>query len=302
MSNHDLCNCQSSSNDNSIDDRFNRLGNEVQVIAENLVKVLKAQDGQSERSANMRSLGAELERILGGEPVQSGDFPECCLIGDPDALPPQSRWWCTGTLIHPRVVVTAEHCIFSARGRLSPDAVAIGVDDIEDITSEAIYEIERIEVHPHLDIALLILHDEAHIQPIARATQSEVAGADRIELAGFGSSDRFGSSGFGIKRHVNVEMNVVRQTPDQDLRFEERRLGFKSNFEFVAGRVGSGKDSCKGDSGGPAYVIVEGERKLAGATSRATRKARPGHICGDGGIYVRVDTIADWIEATIASI
>jgi secreted trypsin-like serine protease len=59
--------------------------------------------------------------------------------------------------------------------------------------------------------------------------------------------------------------------------------------------VGLDKDSCKGDSGGPAYIDVDGEWQLAGATSRGTCKAR--RICGDGGIYTRVHAYVDWIES-----
>ena len=62
--------------------------------------------------------------------------------------------------------------------------------------------------------------------------------------------------------------------------------------EIVAG--GNGVDSCNGDSGGPAYVEVDGEVQLAGATSRATKNfTQP---CGDGGIYTRVDRYVDWIR------
>ena len=135
---------------------------------------------------------------------------------------------------------------------------------------------------------------------MVRATSEEVANADRVELVGFGNTNPTGTLGFGTKRQVNVPMNVVRKNPNEDLSAAETTLGFNSFSEFVAGRKGSGKDSCNGDSGGPAYVFVDNERRLAGATSRATDEAN--NSCGDGGIYVRVDAVADWIDAIIATI
>jgi secreted trypsin-like serine protease len=65
----------------------------------------------------------------------------------------------------------------------------------------------------------------------------------------------------------------------------------------VAGRKGSHRDSCKGDSGGPAYVFVDNSYKLAGTTSRATDEAMD--VCGDGGVYVRADGLAAWIEEAV---
>jgi secreted trypsin-like serine protease len=65
--------------------------------------------------------------------------------------------------------------------------------------------------------------------------------------------------------------------------------------EFAAGAPFLDRDSCNGDSGGPAYVQVDGEWHLAGATSRATASSlRP---CGDGGIYTRIDAYEEWIRS-----
>lgn len=50
------------------------------------------------------------------------------------------------------------------------------------------------------------------------------------------------------------------------------------------------------DSGGPAYVLKDGEWLLAGATSRATSNSVLN--CGDGGIYARVDQYQKWIVET----
>jgi hypothetical protein len=40
--------------------------------------------------------------IVGG--VETQDFPDCCALGD------DRGYYCSGTLIAPNVVVTAEHC------------------------------------------------------------------------------------------------------------------------------------------------------------------------------------------------
>ena len=57
-------------------------------------------------------------------------------------------------------------------------------------------------------------------------------------------------------------------------------------------------DTCKGDSGGPFFVQdAKGRWLLAGVTSRGTDLATS--MCGDGGIYVRVDAYAKWIAGAL---
>jgi secreted trypsin-like serine protease len=70
-----------------------------------------------------------------------------------------------------------------------------------------------------------------------------------------------------------------------------------SGTEMVAAAPSLSKDTCQGDSGGPMYVVTQdGGIYLAATVSRAT--GTPGvRICGDGGIYVRVDgKVLQWIE------
>lgn len=289
------CNCAEPAGANATQDHLNALSRQMRFLSSQLAQLMLDETGE-ERAA-VRAMGSELERIIGGRPVDAGAFPECCLIGNSSAQGYLNNWFCTGTLIHPRAVITAEHCITRTHGALNPNSIAIGVDKESDVVPANIIRVRRIVRHPSEDIALLLLHKPADVTPIAMANPNEVSGADRVELVGFGNSDPAGLIGFGIKRQVNVPMNVVRKTPSEDLSDQERVLGFDSFTEFVAGRKGSGEDSCRGDSGGPAYVFVENERKLAGATSRATDEADD--MCGDGGVYVRVDAVRDWIDATL---
>jgi endonuclease G len=197
-------------------------------------------------------------------------------------------------------VVTAEHCISRTTGQIDPNSIAIGVDREGDVETNHITRVSRILKHSTEDIALLLLARPSTVAPVQRATSSEIADALRVELVGYGNTDPAGTIGFGTKRQVNVPMQQVRKSPGEDLTESEAILGFNSFTEFVAGRKGSAQDSCNGDSGGPAYVMLGDTRKLAGATSRASDERDDN--CGDGGIYVRVDAVSDWIDETIASL
>ncbi len=293
-------NCDCEVSEQPVDEQIKILANHMRRLTRQLVNHMNEDPADAGARNRSRRLAAELERIIGGRSVDPGTFPECCLIGRTSGGGFLRSWFCTGTLIHPRVVITAEHCIMQATGSINPNSIGIGVDNEGDVENTNIIRVGRIVRHPTEDVALLILQKTSTIAPVQRATAEETADADRVELVGFGNNDPAGLVGFGTKRQVNVPMNVVRKTPDENLSQAEAMLGFNSMTEFVAGRKGAGQDSCNGDSGGPAYVMVDGTRKLAGATSRATDEADDN--CGDGGIYIRVDMLTDWIDEVTSSV
>lgn len=254
--------------------------------------------GQRNRS---RQLTQKLERIMGGRPVPKGTFAECCLIGNSSGGGHISDWFCTGALIHPRLVVTADHCVLRPNGVPDPNSIAIGIEEETDVDASHIRRVLRAERHPTEDLALLILQKPAEQDPVEIATAAECASAERVELVGFGNTDPVGTLGFGTKRQASVPVHFIRKSPKDDLRDVEQTFGFSSCSEFVAGRKGGGKDSCKGDKGGLAYIFAQdGSRKLAGMTSRATDEADD--ACGDKGIYVRLDVAKPWIASRTPSL
>jgi len=140
----------------------------------------------------------------------------------------------------------------------------------------------------------MILRRRANVTPVRLATAEEFLAAQETTLVGFGNDDILSTRGFGIKREVTVPILKTGDDASDDL---EEELGFDPDLEFVAG--GEGFDSCNGDSGGPAYITVGGDRVAAGLTSRATETAR--NPCGDGGIYTRVDMHAAFIRRIAAN-
>jgi secreted trypsin-like serine protease len=227
---------------------------------------------------NMKELMRDRKRIVGGQPTT--EFPDCVAVGA------ATRWCCSGTLIAPNVVVTAAHC----PGGDCADRVLVGTDTDPE-GSGRIIQVQKVHVHPDYrrggtsDVAALVLQEDVDdIAPRPLAAKDAVDAATTIRLTGFGNVDVFASHGYGVKRTVDVPV----ASPDP-------RFGADPQLEFVAGAPFLDRDSCTGDSGGPAYVDVDGKWLLAGATSRATASSvRP---CGDGGIYGRMHAFEDWLRA-----
>ncbi|MEZ4514117.1 MAG: trypsin-like serine protease [Chloroflexota bacterium] len=217
------------------------------------------------------------EEIVGGEETEA--FPDCCAVGN------DSGYYCTGTLIAPNLVVTAQHCESATRVFLK------GASIHEPENGETI-RVDRLCFHPEVDLMVLVLAENATVLPRHVAQGDEVYGAKTAVAAGFGTIDLDGRVGYGLKRQVEVPLISVgcQQTGD------DVRYGCTRGREAVAGHRGLRKDSCKGDSGGPLYIKAKDsdDYYLLGATSRG---ARGGYTtCGDGGIYVRVDLCLDWIR------
>jgi len=227
---------------------------------------------------NAKQLIPNRKRIIGGIPT--ADFPDCVAVGSDTA------WCCSGTLVAPNVVVTAGHCV--AGGCAS--RVFVGQDVTEPNAGEVI-PVRSAVAHPEYrppgpthDLSVLILSEDSTSPPRAIADADMLRAASTVRLAGFGNTDVFSSGGYGLRRMVDVP-----------LASSDPRFGSDPATEFVAGAPFLDRDSCNGDSGGPAYLETNRTWYLAGATSRATASTfRP---CGDGGIYTMVGAYRDWLRS-----
>lgn len=228
------------------------------------------------------------ERVIGGAAVRGNAYSDCVAVGN------DFQWGCTGTLIAPNVVVTAGHCT----------SVATRVFIGNNVNRKGeIIRVDRAIQHPsyhvqhHNDLMVLILEQDVNgVTPRQIANLQEIDSATSGRVVGFGNVDAWGTTGYGIKRFVDlpvVSVSCSGQTNGQD---DAVHFGCDQGLELVAGLPLLGRDTCTGDSGGPIYVTsVNAEWVLAGATSRATDSAV--HTCGDGGVYARLDIYVDWIES-----
>ena len=206
------------------------------------------------------SVGAPTDpaAIVGGEPVSGCAWPSVVSLGRV----------CTGTLVHPRVVVYAAHCgdafpsveLGTATAPAHARTVATAycrVDD-EGVTGAGRDRAFCVLASPIADVPI--------VPPIAGCETDALQPGVEVTLVGFGQSE----FGYGDKRAVTTTITAVTDT--------ELEVG------------GDGRDSCTGDSGGPGFIqLPSGQWRVFGIVSR-------GGQCGTGGVMTRMDDAARWAE------
>lgn len=185
--------------------------------------------------------------IIGGEPVASCEWPSTVFLEN-----------CTGTLIHPEIVVYAAHCGTAERVWFA-ESVADGMPtppegfsvDTEYCWTNPEWE-TPLEIGPSraADYAFCKLAEPVLDVPIVPALAgcetSVLTSNTPVTLVGFGGTDQ---DTFGVKFKVDTELHYI-------------------DDWGVAVIGGGGQSPCAGDSGGPAFVqLPDGTWRAFGIVS-----------------------------------
>uniref|UniRef100_A0A182VZF2 Peptidase S1 domain-containing protein n=1 Tax=Anopheles minimus TaxID=112268 RepID=A0A182VZF2_9DIPT len=151
---------------------------------------------------------------------------------------------CSGTLIHPKYVLTARHCINSELVK-----VQLGKYDVEEESRQDVQEITISRKHKHVryDVGLLLLAKPAtlepgHVQPICLPLYSslQMYFPQTVTISGWGLTETNNPARVLMKANTPVSMS-----------------GTECNEDHMM-CVGGVKNSnhCSGDSGGPYQAPI----------------------------------------------
>ena len=186
---------------------------------------------------------------------------------------------CTGTLVSPTHVLTAAHC---TEGQ-SPNRMSFQVGgQTYRVTNEVKHpKYNDAQFDVGYDLAIMQLdRPVVGIDPMNILRTVPKVG-DTLTLVGFGEGGKSGSPSpgdFGTKRVGQTAIDEVTPT--------------HISWTFESGE----SNTAPGDSGGPAFVSVDGEFRIAGVTSGGDGDA---HTLGDFSFDTRIDPLAGWIDSIV---
>jgi secreted trypsin-like serine protease len=246
--------------------------------------------------------------IIGGDVASILDFPSLAFVAATTAK--DRGFACTGTVIAPRVVLTAAHCVEDLDlGGLTPARdylVATGRANPHQSGTGDVLRVSETHIFPgfdpgntHGDAALLVLATPtpAPAIPIATSTDSSLyLGGTQVLLAGWGLT----------RPQSQLPPESLRSTSNVVLDPAACKRGTRSFYPPYSGALemctsdppDHASGGCFGDSGGPALAHrPDGSLVEIGITSTG------GPACSTRlpNIFTRADRISAWASEWIAA-
>ncbi|MFF3872285.1 S1 family peptidase [Streptomyces sp. NPDC001978] len=228
------------------------------------------------------------EPIVGGSTTTTTSYPFMMQITDAS-----QNQFCGGTLVTPKKVVTAAHCMV---GETTGSVRVVGGRTYLNGTNGTVSRVSKIWINPGYtdanngdDVAVLTLSTSMPYTTASYVSSSQTsvyAAGTTARILGWGTTSESGSSS-----------NQLRTATVPIVSDSGCRSSYGSDFVqsdmVCAGYSSGGVDTCQGDSGGP--LLIGGV--LAGITSWGEGCAEAGYP----GIYTRLTTFSNLVTTQVNS-
>lgn len=225
------------------------------------------------------SQGSNDENIIGGD-IDYGDPSVVAILArQPGA---EGASLCTGTVITPTSILTAAHCVdpkVIGAGRVFEVYTGTRLGDsaplqVASVVWDTAFDVNNLQAGH--DIAIVKLAQPTTLAPIPYGT---VQGGE-VRLVGYGMSTHvvhpLVDSGTGTKRTVLTQVNSASAT--------------------LIDIGETNRQTCHGDSGGPALQVINGQETIVGVTSYGSDLSAT-LVCVSGATDTRVDAYLPFINA-----
>ncbi|MGW1797837.1 S1 family peptidase [Streptomyces sp. NPDC001984] len=228
------------------------------------------------------------EPIVGGSTTTTTSYPFMMQITDAS-----QNQFCGGTLVAPKKVVTAAHCMV---GETTGSVRVVGGRTYLNGTNGTVSRVSKIWINPSYtdanngdDVAVLTLSTSMPYTTASYVSSSQTsvyAAGTTARILGWGTTSESGSSS-----------NQLRTATVPIVSDSGCRSSYGSDFVqsdmVCAGYSSGGVDTCQGDSGGP--LLIGGV--LAGITSWGEGCAEAGYP----GVYTRLTTFSNLVTTQVNS-
>jgi secreted trypsin-like serine protease len=245
--------------------------------------------------------------IVNGRGATVEEFPSLAYI---EAHQGKTGFSCTGTVVAPRVILTAAHCIENLeRGGFTPAnqyAVATTTTTPSKALRENVFRVLETHVYPgfdpgglHGDAGVLVLDRPTGAPPIAMAGSGDAAlyeGGAPVQLAGWGVTR---ANAQDAPESLRATSMVVQKPALCKQKTRNDRPNYSAALQMCTLDVPAKKSGgCFGDSGGPAIgVRPDGVPVELGVISTG------GAFCSTKlpNVLTRVDVISAWVSEWIGA-
>lgn len=262
--------------------------------------------------------------IISGQPVLKGSPLASSIVGIYDTA---VGGICTGSLLENNTILTAAHCVGPRPEKMfiifSPDMIALLKSGDAVQVRALVRQVAAATVNPGWepqknaeknetwnDIALLKFRGSvpAGFKPASfLASATDLTADAKVTLAGYGVNEMKSvqvdpkatpaseleagiAKGEILCNRERSECLSMKSSGSGLLRSTEVSIAQVLSHEVIVDQT-HGQGACSGDSGGPAYVLKNGQYYLWGITSRGTAG------CAKYGVYTNALTYKDWILA-----
>ncbi|MCK6595568.1 MAG: trypsin-like serine protease [Bacteriovoracaceae bacterium] len=280
--------------------------------------------GNTERNSLLKVSQAH---IINGTEIPEKSSKKSSIVGVYDT---KNRSICTGSLIANNIVLTAAHCVTKRTQDLKV-IFSIDIDDAINIREQDTYQeqvkaVSAVQFGPTWDpkdetteedtgdIALIKFKGELPVgyKPATFLQDSSLLQVNQmVVLAGYGVST-VDLKSIDPKTYKKIDEAIeygevicsddrkknygtcfeVETSGDGLLRITSAPISSLSKTEVRLNETKAG--TCSGDSGGPAYIDIQGELYLFGITSRGSE------LCNEVGVYTNALYYLPWINSTIS--
>ncbi|CAF4263140.1 unnamed protein product, partial [Rotaria socialis] len=239
-----------------------------------------------------------ISRIVGGE--AAADYAWGWIV----SLQRSLSHSCGASLLTSEYAVTAAHCVYDVSD-ISILSILAGTNYLyyPSVTTIQRRAVTGVIIHPDFN-SVTITNDIAILQfdPLNVSSSSKLAFIclpkqnqdpfqtnSALVAIGWGTTSQYSKTPSSYLQQVTVQAFSSRSTWCQQSGIANTAVS------FCAGIIDGGKDTCRGDSGGPLMAFVNNTWVLAGLTSFGYGCAQAGYP----GVYARVSAFISFINSTV---